>query len=381
MTRRSLEIESLTAFDRHVASARTLNGWFVSSLDLSGRSAELRQADPRGAVFLGCEFQPGVEHDLRDAGALIFPRLPDLPFDPYRSSLYDAVELYGAVELHGAVEYGAVEYGADDYASSLDARIYAWSRSPGASRSVPDTLAAALHDHAISDALDDTLVTLDSRAVVGVMGGHALLRGEDGYRAAASLGLQLGLGGKVVVTGGGPGAMEAANLGAYLSSWPDRLDQVGVNLAAVPSFRPSIDAWAQAAFAVRQRCPADQAGTSLSIPTWFYGHEPSNVFATQIAKYFTNALREDTLLHRCRGGIVYLPGQAGTVQEIFQAVTENFYAADTSQLAPMILVGVDYWTHVLPAWPLLQRMASDRPMGAALSCVDTVDAAVGLLLV
>lgn len=169
MTRRSLEIESLTAFDRHVASARTLNGWFVSSLDLSGRSAELRQADPRGAVFLGCEFQPGVEHDLRDAGALIFPRLPDLPFDPYRSSLYDAVELYGVVE-----------YGADDYAGSLDARIYAWSRSPGASRSVPDTLAAALHDHAISDALDDTLVTLDSRAVVGVMGGHALLRVKMG---------------------------------------------------------------------------------------------------------------------------------------------------------------------------------------------------------
>ena len=81
---------------------------------------------------------------------------------------------------------------------------------------------------------------------------------------------------------------------------------------------------------VRARWPITGAGRSLSIPTWFYGHEPTNVFATDIAKYFSNALREDTLLNRCRGGVVYLPGQAGTVQEIFQAVTENFYAADAS---------------------------------------------------
>jgi hypothetical protein len=50
------------------------------------------------------------------------------------------------------------------------------------------------------------------------------------------------------------------------------------------------------------------------------------------------------------------------VQEIFQAVTENFYAADSTEIAPMVLVGVDYWTEQLPAWPLLQRLAADRPM-------------------
>lgn len=56
------------------------------------------------------------------------------------------------------------------------------------------------------------------------------------------------------------------------------------------------------------RWPIASAGRSLSIPTWFYGHEPTNVFATEIAKYFSNALREDTLLHRCGGGVVFLPG-------------------------------------------------------------------------
>ena len=115
------------------------------------------------------------------------------------------------------------------------------------------------------------------------------------------------------------------------------------------------------------------------MPTWFYGHEPTGVFATEIAKYFTNALREDTLLHRCRGGIVYLPGQAGTVQEIFQAVTENFYAADPAEVAPMVLVGVDYWTTTFPAWPLLRALGADRELGAVIACVDDVDEAADLL--
>ena len=48
------------------------------------------------------------------------------------------------------------------------------------------------------------------------------------------------------------------------------------------------------------------------------------------------------------------------MQEIFQAVTENFYAADATQVAPLVLVGVDYWTNQLPAWPLLRQLGS-RP--------------------
>ena len=94
MSRRLLEIESLEAFDRHVAATAELAGWFVSSLDLTGGSAALRSVDPRGAVFLGCRFAAGDEDHLRAAGALLFPRLPDLPFDPYRPRLYDPAELY-----------------------------------------------------------------------------------------------------------------------------------------------------------------------------------------------------------------------------------------------------------------------------------------------
>lgn len=364
MTRRVVEVDSLAQLDDLLKRHGRLTGWFVQGLDLRERSAALARRDPRGAVFLGCQFGPEVEDGLRGRGALVFPRLPDLPFDPYRPRLYDAAELYGE----------------GSYADSADAAVHAWSR---AATSLPRTLATALHDHAVSDALDDATAGLDPRRLVGVMGGHALRRGEPGYAAAATLATTLAGRGATVLTGGGPGAMEAANLGAYLSPWvgadaavlPDAL----ALLAATPSYA-DLDGWLRAARAVQRRWPVAQAGASLSVPTWFYGHEPTNVFATGIAKYFANAVREDTLLHRCRGGIVFLPGQAGTVQEVFQAATENFYAAGADHVAPMVLVGVDYWTTTLPAWPLLQRLGQGRPMGAVVACVDTVEEAAGLLL-
>jgi predicted Rossmann-fold nucleotide-binding protein len=182
-----------------------------------------------------------------------------------------------------------------------------------------------------------------------------------------------------VVTGGGPGAMEAANLGAYLSGWDDALPEALDLLARAPDYVAGADAWATTAFAVRDRWRGDRAGQSLSIPTWFYGHEPTNVFGTQVAKYFANALREDTLLHRCRGGIVFAPGAAGTVQEIFQAANDRFYGLRGTASAPLVLLGGDHWTTTLPAWPLLQALARDSPMARTVHVVDDVDEALELV--
>ncbi len=87
------------------------------------------------------------------------------------------------------------------------------------------------------------------------------------------------------------------------------------------------------ALRVRERFRQRRDHGGLAIPTWLYGHEPANLFAAQIAKYFSNAIREDTILRLSRGGIVFAPGLAGTVQEIFQAATKTFYATDGSQRA------------------------------------------------
>jgi predicted Rossmann-fold nucleotide-binding protein len=192
------------------------------------------------------------------------------------------------------------------------------------------------------------------------MGGHVHDRGSPDYVAAARLGRDLARAGLTVATGGGPGAMEAANLGAYLAPYDDAaLDDAIDLLTAAPRFAPSVTPWAGAAFEVLDRWP--DGGESVGVPTWFYGHEPPNPMATHIAKYFKNAIREDVLLHLCDAGIVFLPGRAGTVQEVFQDACENFYAPD-DEIAPMVLVGVEHWTQELPAWPLLEALAEGRTM-------------------
>ncbi|MGB4836454.1 MAG: LOG family protein, partial [Nostocoides sp.] len=123
--------------------------------------------------------------------------------------------------------------------------------------------------------------------------------------------------------------------------------------------------------------PAPQRPRSLGIPTWFYGHEPPNVFAQGIAKYFSNAIREDWLLAHASAGVIVLPGAAGTVQEVFQFATRAYYASDLPP--PLILVGVHHWTQNLPVWPLVQALGAGRPMGQRVALVETPSEAVELL--
>ncbi|MFE7403437.1 LOG family protein [Streptomyces sp. NPDC057557] len=354
------EIESLAEFDAVVASGR-LAGHRVQSVDLTDRGAALLAADTAGAVFLGCLMAPGTAAKVRADGAFVFPPVPGLPFDPYRGLLYSPDALY-----EGLTDGG--------YAATPDARAYRWFQETRASGDTFASMLRALHDDAISDALDEQLA---GAFVVGVMGGHTTARGSTEYAAAARLGRTLARSGLTVATGGGPGAMEAANLGAYAAPHPDpMLDKACELLAATPSFTPSVTDWALAAFAVRGRWPG--GGGSVSIPTWFYGHEPPNPFADHVAKYFANALREDGLLARSTAGVIFLPGAAGTVQEIFDNATPNYYSSRGGP-TPMVLVGRAHWTRELPAWPLLRALAGSRPMESRIALVDTVDEAAEAL--
>jgi len=114
-------------------------------------------------------------------------------------------------------------------------------------------------------------------------------------------------------------------------------------------------------------------------PTWFYGHEPPNVFCDVIAKYFSNAIREEGLLARSNAGIVVLDGAAGTVQEVFQAATPLYYAPDDAPLPPLVLVGRAHWTERVPVWTALQALATGRPMSQAIHLVDSIDEVLPLL--
>ncbi|MBL1108116.1 LOG family protein [Streptomyces sp. 5-8] len=350
------EIESLAEFDQVVAEHGSLAQFRVQAVDLTGRTAALLRLDTTGAVFLGCPMDAGAAAHVRSAGALVFPPVPGLPFDPYRGFVYTPDELFESLD--------------EGYEATPDARAYAWFERTKADGDIFGSMLRAVHDDSVSDALDELLV---GARVVGVMGGHAMARGTDAYAGAARLGRELTRAGFTVATGGGPGAMEAANLGAYAAPFADgMLDDALRLLAKAPSFRPSVTDWARAAFEVRERWP--DGGVSVGIPTWFYGHEPPNAFAGHIAKYFANATREDGLLARSTAGVVFLPGAAGTVQEIFDNATPNYYGS-RGEPTPMVLVDGGHWTKELPAWPLLRSLARGREMESRIALVDRIEQA------
>ena len=299
-----IEIEDLSTFER-LAAADELAGVVIQGLDLRAKTEVLMTAKLDGSVFLGCRLAPEVVHVAIDSGALVFPRIPDLPYHPYRPALYTVDDLYEGFDPSTP----------SSYASTFDARVYAHWRSTGGIQppSIIETLARRLHDHAMTDALEELI---KGRKVVAVMGGHSLPRNSSTYRHVAWLGRRLAREGFLMTTGGGPGAMEATHVGAYFASRADDSLETALDmLAAAPEYtHPD---WLSTAFRVRQRfAPTGDTPTNLGIPTWHYGHEPPNPFASHIAKYFANSVREDGLLTIATAGVIFSPGSAGTIQEI-----------------------------------------------------------------
>src|SRR5439155_20757729 len=104
--------------------------------------------------------------------------------------------------------------------------------------------------------------------VVGVMGSHSTPREDPQYALVAELGWRLARAGFLVATGGGPGLMEAANLGAYLSNHADRsaLDRAIAILKQAPAYESDPAGYIEATRSVR----ADESNgaASLGVPTW-----------------------------------------------------------------------------------------------------------------
>ena len=360
------EIETIPALDAALASGHPLRGLRLQDLDLTGHEGDLLgRTDVEGMVVLGGRLSRELEEHLRTHHALIFPSDPHAPVNPYRATLYQPHELYAGLAALG-------------YEQTPDAEAYHWSRDAQLHHDAFVTLLRAIHDDSITDALTEFI---GARPVVGVMGGHALERGTEGYAVAARLGHTLAEGGLVVATGGGPGAMEAANLGAFCEE-DERLDDALARLAAVPSFRPDIAPWAGLALQIHDEvveAGRSRSVASVGIPTWFYGHEPPNVFCDAIGKYFSNAIREDGLLARCTAGLVVLEGAAGTVQEIFQVATRLYYAPEEAVIPPLVLVGDRHWRRHVPVWDGLQALARGRGMESAVHLVDDISEVPALL--
>jgi predicted Rossmann-fold nucleotide-binding protein len=309
------------------------------------------------------------------------PASPPIPFIPLRFSLYTPAELFAGFDPAEPASFAA----------TVDFAIYRHFVLEGGRTSPTHrftSMMQALHDHSITEALAPILA---NRAVAAVMGGHRLRRDAAPYAAVARLARRLTRSGLLVSTGGGPGAMEAAHLGAALAPHPDaELDRALARLAEVPELParlaqpldplghpdPAVVAETHAWFTPAQEIAGGlaDAGESLAIPTWHYGHEPTSPLASHIAKYFQNSIREEGLLAIAQQGIVYAEGKAGTIQEIFQDAAQNYYKS-FSYFSPMVLLGTEYWTATYPVVAVLKSLFTPEDFAARVLVTDDVDAA------
>lgn len=270
--------------------------------------------------------------------------LRSVPYDVHPTRLYDAFTLYAGYDYTN-------DSGFDECYDSCIYRHYLQCGKH--TDDVSETFARTLHDYAIGVALDKFLAGYDRRRCVGIMGGHALSRTDVMYAEIARISKTLTERGFLMLGGGGPGAMEATHLGAWMAGWSDaELDDALGMVASAPTFRDA--GWLSTAFSVMRKYPQDTYA-SLGIPTWLYGHEPSTPFATHIAKLFENSIREDNILTFAYGGVIYAPGSAGTMQEIFQDAVQNHYLSFGFS-SPMIFLGREYWTSEMPVYRLLKHL-------------------------
>lgn len=360
-------IREIDTIHERLARQHSLRNTAIQGLDFSTVSIDWKSIDLRNAIFLGCTFGSyDDEWRVRSRGAYVFPQFEGLPYHPYRSKLYTWQELM------------------DDYDpkndQSLDYRIYEhFVRQGRYNPNIREALAQRIHDHAIDSALRDFLefdeVGMTRKKGVGFMGGHRILRTNPYYHKVARTAQLLAQEDYLVISGGGPGIMEAANLGAYMADYSFKdLKEAIYCLSQAPSYdHPEHFAQSKAVLIKYPR-----GHENLAIPTWFYGHEPSNLFASHIAKYFSNSIREDGLLAISLFGVIYAPGSAGTTQEIFMDATQNHYGS-FGYYSAMIFLGKKRYLKETFLFPLLQQLAWDRKYAELLCITDSPEDVVALI--
>lgn len=358
------EIENCEALRSVLEAGGTLRHYAFQASDFRPLMETARICSFSDCIFLGGF---GIEElkDRIDESCTIIPRFKSVPFKVFRNGLYNAQSLYE----------GYIPGCPESYKDCYDSKVYEHYLSTGKhTGDIKETLARILHDHSINDGLDDFLASFEEKSVVGVMGGHGLSRLDVNYRKVAEISRRLTEGGSIMVSGGGPGAMEATHLGAWMAGRSDDdMEEALDILSSAPPYKDAL--WLDSAFKVMERFPSPKY-VSLGVPTWLYGHEPATPFATHIAKYFDNSTREDTILTIAKGGVIYSPGSAGTMQEIFQDAVQNHYLS-FGYASPMVFLDSRFWTEEMPVYTLMQHLVKKgKYNNLLLSLTDSVDETV-----
>jgi uncharacterized protein (TIGR00730 family) len=169
---------------------------------------------------------------------------------------------------------------------------------------------------------------------VAVFGSSRTHEGHETYELGRGIGRALGAGGFTVITGGGPGAMEAANRGA-------------------------------------QEAGARSVGLTIDLPAT----EPANRYL-DLRVDFHYFFARKIMFVRYSGAFVVLPGGFGTLDEMFEALT--LIQTGKIRFFPLILVGTEFWCDLVD-W-LRDRLLAEGTISAddlgLLQVTDSADEVV-----
>jgi uncharacterized protein (TIGR00730 family) len=173
---------------------------------------------------------------------------------------------------------------------------------------------------------------------VSVFGSARTARNHPEYEFAERLGAALAAAGYAVITGGGPGVMEAANKGCCEAGG------ISVGLGIELPFEQRMNDWVDVGIVFR----------------YFFARK------TMFVKYAQ--------------GFVVLPGGFGTLDELFEALT----LVQTRKVTafPLVLVGTEYWSGLLD-WVRSTLLGSGKISAPDLELVkvtDDVEEAVGAIV-
>ena len=150
------------------------------------------------------------------------------------------------------------------------------------------------------------------RPAVSIFGSARIPASDPRYEMAELIARKLSEAGFSVISGGGPGIMEAANKGAYEG-------------------------------------PSPSVGLNIELP-----HEQSNNAYQNISLFFRHFFPRKVAFVKFTSAYVVLPGGYGTLDELFEALT--LVQTNKSRKMPIILVGSEYWRGLV-AWIRAQPLA------------------------
>lgn len=160
------------------------------------------------------------------------------------------------------------------------------------------------------------------RPAVTVFGSARIDADTEEYRLARACGRRLAEAGFAVVTGGGPGTMEAANRGAK--------DAGGYSV-----------------------------GFNIELP-----HEQQPNPYLDLSLTFRHFYARKVALVKAAEGFVLFPGGFGTLDELFESLT--LIQTDKVREFPVVLVGRGYWAELL-------KWIADQPLRAGMISPEDVD--------